>query len=100
MTYASSVNTNLSSIYDDLPGHHLASIRNLVASSPDDSYLESVEESVRGQEASEWDYSGLRDREAFVSFLAAADYCLTCSHDSSKEDFDPTHECFMVEVRE
>ena len=36
-TYASSVSTNMSA-YEDLPGHHLISIRNLIVSSPDDSY--------------------------------------------------------------
>lgn len=41
-TYASSVSTNLS-IYDELLGHHLNSIRNLVASTADDSYPESKE---------------------------------------------------------
>ena len=36
-TYASSVSTNMSA-YEDLLGHHLISIRNLIASTPDDSY--------------------------------------------------------------
>ena len=36
-TYASSSSTNFTE-YEDLPGHHLLSIRNLIASSPDDSY--------------------------------------------------------------
>jgi len=45
---------------------------------------------VRGCEAPEWDYSGLHDREAFLSFQAAADYCLTYSDDSSEGDYDPT----------
>ena len=35
-TYASSIITNFTE-YEDLPGHHLLSIRNLIASSPDDS---------------------------------------------------------------
>ena len=35
-TYASSVSTNMS-VYEDLPGHHLISIQNLIASTPDDS---------------------------------------------------------------
>lgn len=38
--YASSVSTNMSA-YDDLPDHHLVSIHNLIASTPDDSYPES-----------------------------------------------------------
>ena len=42
-TYASSVSTIMCT-YEDLPGHHLISIRNLVASTPDDSYLESADD--------------------------------------------------------
>ena len=40
-TYVSSFSTNFTE-YEDLPGHHLLSIRNLIASSPDDSYLETA----------------------------------------------------------
>ena len=43
MTYTSSVSTNMSA-YEDLPGHHLLSIRNLIASTPDSSYLDSADE--------------------------------------------------------
>ena len=69
-TYASSVSTNMSA-YEDLPGHHLLSIRNLIASTPDSSYPDSTDEGyvfVRDRIAPEWDYSGVRDREAFLSF--------------------------------
>jgi hypothetical protein len=31
-------------------------------------------------------------------FQAAADYCLTYSDESSEGDYDPTRECFMVEL--
>ena len=47
-----------------------------------------------------WDYSGIRDLEAFLSFLATADYCLTCSDDSSEGDYDPTRECFIAMIGE
>ena len=40
-TYASSSSTNFTE-YEDLSGHHLLSIRNLIASSPDDSYPETA----------------------------------------------------------
>ena len=50
--------------------------------------------------APEWDYSGVRNLDAFLSFQAAADYCLTCSDDSSEGDYDPTRECFMVELED
>ena len=42
-TYASSVSTNMSA-YEDLPGHHLLSIRNLIVSSPDDSYPDTADD--------------------------------------------------------
>ena len=44
------------------------------------------------------DYSGVRDLDAFRSFQLAAAYCLTCSEDSSEGDYDPTRECFMVQL--
>ena len=46
----------------------------------------------------EWDYSGIRDLRAFLSFQVAADYCLTCFDDSSERDYDPTRECFVAEI--
>jgi len=83
-TYTPSVSTNMSA-YEDLPGHHLISIWNLIASTPDDSYPNSVDEgNVFVREAPKWDYSGLRDCEAFQSFQAVIDYCLTYSDDSSE----------------
>jgi elongation factor P hydroxylase len=44
------------------------------------------------------DYSGVCDPDAFWSFQLAAAYCLTCSEDSSEGDYDPTRECFMIEL--
>jgi len=62
------------SAYEDLPGHHLISISNLIASTPDDSYPESVDDAcffVENIAAPEWDYSGVRDIDAFRSFQLA-----------------------------
>ena len=81
------------SAYEDLPGHHLLLARNLIASTPDSSYPDSTDEgSVSAQDRvnPEWDYFGIRDLGAFLSFQAVADYCLTCSDDSSEGDYDPT----------
>ena len=39
--HASSVSTNFTK-HEDLPGHHFLSIRSLIASSPDESYPETV----------------------------------------------------------
>ena len=40
-TYASSISTNFTE-YENLPGHHLLLIRNLIAMSPDESYPETA----------------------------------------------------------
>jgi hypothetical protein len=36
----------------------------------------------------------------FQRFLDAADHWFDCSNDSSIENYDPTHECFVVVVDE
>jgi len=48
----------------------------------------------------ECDYFGIRDLGAFLSFQAVANYCLTCSDDSSEGDYDPTQEFFVAELGE
>ena len=103
--YASSISTNFTE-YEDLPGHHLLSIRNLIASSPDESYPEtasSIADDVNffmnnftAEEAE--DYSGVRDLDAFRSFQLATAYCLTCSEDSNEGEYNPTRECFMADL--
>ena len=94
--YASSVSTNMSA-YEDLPGRHLRSIRDLIATSPDERYPSS-EDPSGGHDAPDWDFCGLQDPGAVRRFLAAMDYCLTCSDDSSDENYDPARECFVVEI--
>jgi hypothetical protein len=42
-TYASSVSTDVAA-YEDLPGHHLLAVRNLVATTNDESYHSSASE--------------------------------------------------------
>jgi hypothetical protein len=101
-TYASSSSTNFTE-YEDLPGHHLLSIRNLIAPSPDDSYPKTAGSIVDDisffmDNFTAEDYFGVRDPNAFRSFQLAAAYCLTCSEDSSKGDYDPTREFFMVQL--
>ena len=103
--YSSSISANFTK-REDLPGHHLLSIRNLIASSPDESYPESASSiaddvnffmnNFTTEEAE--DYSGVRDPDALRSFQLATAYCLTCSEDSSEGDFDPSRECFMVQL--
>ena len=102
VVYASSVSTNMST-YEDFPVHHLLSIRNLIASTPDSSYPDSADEGsvpMHNRVTTEWDYYRIRDLRAFLSFQAASDYCLTCSDDSSEGDYGPSRECFVAEIRE
>ena len=104
-SYASWSSTNFTE-YEDLPGHHLLSIRNLIASSPNDSYPETVSsiaddinffmDNFTAEEAE--DYSRVRNPDTFRSFQLAAAYCLTCSEDSSEGDYDHARECFMVQL--
>ena len=104
-TYASLISSNFTE-YEDLPGHHLLSMRSLIASSLDESYPEtasSIADDVNffmnnfaAEEAE--DYSVVRDLDAFRSFQLATAYCLTCSEDSSEGDYDPARECFKVQL--
>ena len=74
-SFASSSSTNFAE-YEDLPGHHLLSIRNLIAMSPNDSYPETASsiaddinffmDNFTAEEAE--DYSGVRDPDAFHLF--------------------------------
>ena len=90
---ASSTSANFTK-YEDLPSHHLLSIRSLIASSPDESYPETASSiaddidffvnNFTAEEAE--DYSGVRDPDALRSFQLATAYCLTCSEDSSEGD--------------
>jgi hypothetical protein len=95
-THASPVSTNVSA-HEDLPGHRFISICNLVAQQADGSYPDSADEGyVFVHECVAPDFSGICDSEALLSFQAAADYCFSCSDDSSEEDYDLTRELFMV----
>ena len=93
-TYASSVSTSLSA-YADLPGHHLRSTLDLIATPPVSSYPEDPNSSD-----DEWagtDFSGCGDLETFMRFLEASNYCLGYS-DSDDGGYDPSRECFNLEV--
>ena len=91
---------------EDLPDHHLRSIRSLIASSSGESYPEAASSIADGidffmnnfttEEAE--DYSEVRDPAALRSFKLVTAYCLTCSEDSNEGDFDPSRECFMADL--
>jgi len=88
------VSTSLSA-YADLPGHHLRSTLDLIATPPVSSY---PEDPTSGDD--EWagaDFSGCGDPETVMRFLEASNYCLGYS-DFDDGGYDPSRECFNLDV--
>jgi hypothetical protein len=79
-TYASSTSTDMAA-YEDLPGHHLLAVRNLIATTNDESYHGSASElpPATSHGYAEWDFSGVPDPVMFQRFIDAADYWLSLS---------------------
>jgi hypothetical protein len=73
--YASSASTYVAA-YEDLPSHHLMAVRNLIATTNDESYHGSASElppsTLHGY--AEWDFSSVPDPVMFQRFLDTADY--------------------------
>jgi hypothetical protein len=88
--------------YEDLLGHHLLSIWNLVATTNDESYHGSASElpPATWHGYMEWDFSSAPDPVMFWRFLDAADYWLGYYDDSSVGSYDPTCECFVFAINE
>jgi hypothetical protein len=97
--YASSASTDVAA-YEDLPGHHLLVVRNLIATTNDESYHGSASELPleTSHGYAEWDFSSVLEPVMFQRFLDAADYWFGCSDDSSARSYDPARECFVVVV--
>jgi hypothetical protein len=89
MTYASSVSINVAA-YEDLPGHHLLAVQNLIATTNDRSYQSSASElpPATSHGYNEGDFSGVPDPVMFQRFLDAADYWFYCPDDSSSRSHD------------
>jgi hypothetical protein len=98
-TYASSASTDVAA-YEDLPGHHLLAVRNLIATTNDESYHGSTSElpPATSHGYTEWDFSSVPDLVMFQRFLDVADYWFGCSDDSSAKSYNPVRECFVVVV--
>jgi hypothetical protein len=98
-TYTSSASTDVAA-YEDLPGHHLLAVRNLIATTNDESYHGSTSElpPATSHGYAKWDFSGVPDPVMFQWFLDAADYWFGYSDDSSAGSYDPARECSVVVV--
>jgi hypothetical protein len=101
VAYASSVSTDMAA-YEDLLGHHLLAVRNLIATTNDESYHGSASKlpPATSHGYAEWDFSGMPDPVMFQRFLDAADYWFGSSDDSSAGSYDPARECFVVDVND
>jgi hypothetical protein len=87
--YASSVRTDVAA-YEDLPGHHLLAVRNLIASTNDVSYHGSASElpPATSHGYAEWDFFDVSDPVMFQRFLDAVDYWFDYSDTSSAGSHD------------
>jgi hypothetical protein len=99
--YASSFSTDMAA-YEDLPSHHLLAVRNLIATTNDESYHSSANElpPATSHGYVEWDFSDIPNPVMFQRFLDAADYSFGCSDDSNIGSYDPVRECFVVVIDE
>jgi hypothetical protein len=92
--YASSVSTSMSA-YEELPGHHLRSTLDLIASTPASEYLDSTETSETGPHATTSRRYDPRDRRPHMHpsyyYFGAPD------SDSADDTYDPTRECFNID---
>jgi hypothetical protein len=88
-TYASSASTDVAA-YEDLLGHHLLAVRNLMATTNDESYHVSASElpPATSHGYAEWDFFSVPDPVMFQWFLDAAGYWFGCSDDSSAGSYD------------
>jgi hypothetical protein len=97
--YASFASTDVTAS-EDLPGNHLLAVRNLIATTNDESYHGSASElpPATSHGYAEWEFSGVPDPMMFQRFLDAADYWFGYSDTSSAGSYDPARECFMVAI--
>jgi hypothetical protein len=85
--------------YEDLHGHHLLAVRNLIATTNDKSYHGSANElPPQPHTGMPSGTSPVCRTRMFQQFLNAVDYRFGCSDDSSTGRYDPARECFVVVV--
>jgi hypothetical protein len=83
------------SAYEELPGHHLRSTLNLVASTPASEYLDSTKTPDTEPRVTASRHYDPRDRRPHMHpsyyYFGAPD------SDSADDIYDPTHECFHID---
>jgi hypothetical protein len=92
--YASFVSTNMSA-YEELPGHHLRSTLDLVASTPAFEYLDSTETPDAELRATAFHCYNPRDTRPHMH--PSYYYFGTPDSDSTDDSYDPTRECFHID---
>ena len=83
------------SAHAEPPGRHQCFALDLIATTPIHTHADSLEEDKA------WvgvDFSRLRDPKAMRHFMAASDYCFGYSDSDDEGTYDPTRECFNVEL--
>ena len=76
-------------------GHHQHFALDFGTATSTHSHIDSSEEDESWARV---DFSGLRDPKAMRRFLAASDYCFGYSDSDDEGTYDPTRECFHVEL--
>jgi hypothetical protein len=92
--YASSVSTSMSA-YEELPGHHLRSALDLVASTPASKYLDSTKTPDTELRATAFRHHEPRDARPHMHPLYY--YFGALDSDSADDTYDPTRECFNID---
>jgi hypothetical protein len=83
------------SAYEELPGHHLCSTLDLVASTPAFEYLDSTETPDTELHATAFRHHGPRDARPHMHPLYY--YFDAPNYDSTDDTYDPTRECFNID---
>jgi hypothetical protein len=86
------------SAYEELPGHHLHSTLDLVASTPASEYLDSTETLETEPRVTAPRRYNPRDDWRRPLFHPSYYYFGAPDSDSADDTYDPTHECFNVDV--
>jgi hypothetical protein len=94
--YASSVSTSISA-YEELPGHHLRSTLDLVASTPASEYLDSTETPETEPRATASRHYNPRDDWQRPHIHPSYCYFDTPNSDSTDDTYDLTRECFNID---